>query len=560
MGAASRVETLVGVGLIFCRIAGFHIPSGKAFPMARSLFARGAVSLAVLAAAGLAQSATLRIAGANDILTFDPAGQNHQTTLAYQQMVYESLIRYDEKFQIQPSLATKWTFVTPTQLRFELRKGVKFHDGAPFTADDVVFSITRVMTPPSNLTSAAQSVKEVKKVDDFTVDVILKGPSPVVLRELVEARIMNKAWAEKNNASKAQDYKAKEENFASRNANGTGPFQLVGWQPDTKTTLKKNPNWWDKPKGNIDEVIFTPIKSAATRSAALISGQVDMVVDPPVQDLERTKRDPNIRVIEGPENRTIFLGFDQFRDELMGSNVKGKNPLKDKRVRQALYQAVDMATIEKNVMRGLGKPTGTMIAPMVHGWTKELGARASKYDVNAAKKLLADAGYPNGFELTLDCPNDRYVNDEAICQAVTAMWTRIGVKTKLQTNPMAIHSAKIQKWDVSAYMLGWGVATFDALYSLDSLISTVDPKGGAAGNFNCGRMSNPKVDLLINNIKTEMDPKKRDDMIHEALQIVKDDYNYLPLHDQIRPWAMRKNVTTVHRADDRPMPTWTTIK
>ena len=528
--------------------------------MARFSFVRSALALAVLAAAGVSHAATLRIAGANDILTFDPHAQNHQTTLAYQQMVYESLVRYNEKYEVEPSLAAKWTMVSPTQIRFELRKGVKFHDGAPFTADDVVFSLNRAMTPPSNMTAYVQSVKEVKKVDDHTVDVILKGPSPVVLRELTDARIMNKAWAEKNNATKAQDYKAKEENFASRNANGTGPFTLVGWQPDTKTTLKKNPNWWDKPKGNIDEIVFTPIKSAATRSAALISGQVDMVVDPPVQDLERIKRDPNIRVIEGPENRTIFFGFDQFRDELMGSNIKGKNPLKDKRVRQALYQAVDMAAIEKTVMRGLGKPTGTMIAPMVNGWTKELGARASKYDVNAAKKLLADAGYPQGFELTLDCPNDRYVNDEAICQAVTAMWTRIGVKTKLQTNPMSIHSAKIQKFDVSAYMLGWGVATFDALYSLDSLISTVDPKGGAAGNFNCGRMSNPTVDNLIQQIKTEMDEKKRNDMIHEALQIVKNDYNYLPLHDQIRPWAMRKGVTTLHRADDRPMPQWTSIK
>ena len=253
--------------------------------------------------------------------------------------------------------------------------------------------------------------------------------------------------------------------------------------------------------------MFTPIKAAATRSAALLSGQVDMVVDPPVQDLERIKRDPNIHVIEGAENRTIFIGFDQFREELLGSNIKGKNPLKDKRVRQALYQAVDIAAIERNVMRGLGKPTGTMIAPMVNGWTKELATRAAKFDIEAAKKLLADAGYPQGFELTLDCPNDRYLNDEAICQAITSMWTKIGVKTKLQTNPMAIHSAKIQKYEVSAYLLGWGVATFDALYSLDSLISTVDTQGGAAGNFNCGRMSDAKVDGLIQQIKSEMDAK-----------------------------------------------------
>ncbi len=526
--------------------------------MARFSFARNALALAALTVAAVSQAATLRIAGANDILTFDPQGQNHQTTLAYQQLVYESLVRYDEKFQVEPSLATSWTFVSPTQLRFELRKNVKFHDGAPFTADDVVFSITRTMTPPSNLTSSVQSVKEVKKVDDHTVDLILNGPSPVVLRELVEARIMNKAWAEKNNAVKAQDYKSKEESYAARNANGTGPFILEAWQPDTKTTLKKNPDWWDTPKGNIDEVVFTPIKSAATRSAALISGQVDFVVDPPVQDLERIKRNPDINLVEGAENRTIFLGFDQFRDELPG--VSGKNPLKDKRVRQALYQAVDIAAIEKTVMRGLGKSTGTMISPMVHGWTQELGARASKYDVEAAKKLLADAGYPNGFELTLDCPNDRYVNDEAICQAITAMWTRAGIKARLQTNPMSIHAAKIQRFESSAYMLGWGVATFDALYSLDSLISTVDPKGGASGNFNCGRMSNPHVDSLIEKIKVEMDAPKRDALIHEALQIVKDDYNYLPLHDQIRPWAMRKGVTTLHRADDRPMVTWTTKK
>ena len=527
--------------------------------MARMNFARSALAVTALAAAGLTHAATLRIAGANDILTFDPAGQNHQTTLAYQQMVYESLIRYDEKYQITPSLATKWNFMSPTQLRFELRKGVKFHDGAPFTADDVVFSLTRTMTPPSNLTSATQSVKEVKKVDDHTVDVILKGPSPVVLRELVEARIMNKAWAEKNNATKAQDYKAKEENFASRNANGTGPFTLVGWQPDTKTTLKKNPNWWDKPKGNIDEVVFTPIKSAATRSAALISGQVDFVVDPPPQDLARMKANADLKLVEGAENRTIYLGLDQFRDELPGAGTPGKNPLKDQRVRQALYQAIDSAGLHSRTMRNLSVPAGTMVAPMVHGWSKALDERAAKYDVEAAKKLLADAGYPQGFTLKLDCPNDRYVNDEAICQAVTAMWTRIGVKTNLQTAPMAQFVSRVMNNDVSAYLFGWGVATFDALYTLDSLMSTKDGKT-AAGVYNGGRFSDPKLDAMIQQIKVEMDTPKRDALIHDALKLTKDEYYYLPLHHQIRPWAMQKNVDTVHRADDRPMPTWTTIK
>ncbi|MPM13694.1 Heme-binding protein A [bioreactor metagenome] len=305
-------------------------------------------------------------------------------------------------------------------------------------------------------------------------------------------------------------------------------------------------------------MVFTPIKSAATRSAALISGQVDFVVDPPPQDLARMKADPNLKINEGAENRTIYLGLDQFRDELPGAGTPGKNPLKDKRVRQALYQAIDSAGIHSRTMRNLSVPAGTMVAPMVHGWTKELDARAAKYDVEAAKKLLADAGYPNGFSLNLECPNDRYVNDEAICQAVTAMWTRIGVKTNLKTAPMAQYVTRVMNADVSAYLFGWGVATFDSLYSLDALMATKDGKG--IGTYNAGRFSDAKLDGMISQIKVEMDTAKRDALINDALKLVKDEYYYIPVHHQIRPWAMRKNVTTQHRADDRPMPTWTTIK
>lgn len=525
----------------------------------RTTFRLATLAAAALLAAGSASAATLRWAGANDINTADPHSQNHQTTHAFLQQVYESLVRYDEKFQVEPALATKWEQVSPTQVRFTLRRDVKFHDGAPFTADDVVFSLTRAMTPPSNMQSATQSVKEVKKVDDHTVDVILKGPNPILLRELTEARIMNKAWAEKHNSVKSQDYGGKEESYASRNANGTGPYKLVVWQPDVKLQLTKNPDWWDKPRGNVDEVIFTPIKSAATRTAALVSGQVDFVVDPPPQDLARLKNTAELKLIEGAENRTIYLGLDQFRDELPGAGTPGKNPLKDKRVRQAMYQAIDTAGLHKNTMRGLSVPAGAMVAPMVSGWSKQLDERASKYDVEAAKKLLADAGYPNGFALKLECPNDRYVNDEAICQAVTAMWTRIGIKTTLSAAPMAQFVTRVMNNDVNAYLFGWGVATFDALYTLDSLMSTKQGKT-AAGVYNGGRFSDAKLDEMIQQIKTEMDQPKRDALLHDALKLTKDEYYYIPLHHQIRPWAMRKGVDTVHRADDRPMPNWTTVK
>jgi peptide/nickel transport system substrate-binding protein len=382
----------------------------------------------------------------------------------------------------------------------------------------------------------------------------------VLLRQLTELRMMDKEWSEKNRSVEPKDIKTKDENHAHRNANGTGPFVLQSWQPDAKTVLKRNPNWWDKPSGNVDEVVFTPIKAAATRTAALLSNQVDFVNDPPVQDLDRLRASGELKVVDGAENRTIFLGMDQQRDELLYSNVKGKNPLKDRRVRQALYQAIDIEGLKKTTMRDLSVPTGTLIAPMVHGWMKDLEARPAKHDPTAAKKLLADAGYPEGFEITLDCPNDRYVNDQQICQAVTAMWSRIGMKVRLQSAPMATYIQKIQKYDTSVYMLGWGVATMDALYTLDSLVHTADPQGGAAGNFNLGRYSNRDVDGLIAQIRIATDEKKRDALIHEALAIVKDDYGYLPLHHQIRPWVMRKNIDTVYRADDRPVPWWTTVK
>ncbi len=525
-----------------------------------STFRPHAIALAftALLCAGGAQAATLRWAGANDIMTLDPHAQNHQTTHTFLQQVYEPLVRYGKDFQIEPALATKWTQITPTQWRFELRKGVKFHDGAPFTADDVVFSLTRIMTPPSNMMTSTQSIQEVKKIDDYTVDLILKGPSPILLREISESRIMNKAWAEKNNAVKSQNYAAKEDVFSNRNTNGTGAYITVSWQPDVKLTLKKNPDWWDKPTGNVDEVVFTPLKSAAARTAALISGQVDFMIDPPPQDQERIKKTPELKLLEGTENRTIFLGLDLFRDELPGAGTPGKNPLKDARVRKALYMAIDSDGLHKRTMRGMSIPAGTMVAPMVHGWTKELEARAAPYDPEAAKKLLAEAGYPSGFSLKLECPNDRYVNDEAICQAVTAMWTRAGVKTTLQTMPMSQFSPRIQTAEPSAYLYGWGVATFDTLYTLNSLIHS---KGAAgAGSNNGGRIADKALDAKIDAAKVEPDQAKRDALLNDALSITKNEFYTLPLHHQVYPWAMRKGIDTVYRADARPIPAWTTIK
>ncbi len=496
-----------------------------------------------------AQATTLRWAAQNDILTFDPHSQNHATTLAMLMHVYEGLTRYGKKYEIEPALATSWKQMSPTQWRFNLRKNVKFHDGTPFTADDVIFSFGRIQQPQGTLQVYVAGVKEIRKVDDHTVDFILGGPDPVLLRKIIDFRIMSKAWAEKNRAQNVQDAKSKDETYASRNANGTGAYILKGWEPDKRLVFAANPAWWDKNEGNVTDVIYTPIKSDATRVSALLAGDVDLVTDLPTQDVARLKQNPSLRMLEGHEVRTIFIGMDQFNNELQYGDVKGKNPFKDVRVRRALNMAVDREAIKRVTMRGLSIPAAIMVAPGVHGHTEQLD-KVSGADPAAARKLIAEAGYPNGFEFTLDCPNNRYVNDEEICQALVGMWAKAGVRVKLNAIPFSTFIPKILKHDTSAYMLGWGVATFDSLYTLQSLVRTKTT--GADGSFNCGRISDAKLDALIDAMKTEMDPKKRDAMIQQALTTVRDEAYYVPLHHQLRPWAMKKNVTTLHRADDRP--------
>jgi peptide/nickel transport system substrate-binding protein len=506
------------------------------------------LAAALLALAVPVHAATLKWAAQNDILTLDPHSQNHATTSSLLQHAYEGLTRYAKDYSIEPALATSWQQVTPTQLRFTLRKGVKFHDGSPFTADDVVFSFQRILQPQGTMQVYVGSVKEVKKVDDYTVDFMLSGPNPVLLRNIADFRIMSRGWSAKHKSENVQNYVAKEESFASRNANGTGPYVIKSWEPDKRIVMAANPDWWGKREGNVTEVIYTPIKADATRIAALLSGDVDMVTDLPTQDVTRLRSEAKLKVLDGHEVRTIFIGLDQHSDELKYSSVKGKNPFKDARVRKALNMAVDREAIRRVTMRGLSIPAGIMVAPGVHGHTKDIDTPVA-LDAEGAKKLLADAGYANGFEFGLDCPNNRYVNDEEICQALVGMWAKIGLKAKLNAQPMATFIQKIQKFDHDAYMLGWGVVNFDANYTLQSLVRTKTT--GADGSFNLGRISDAKIDALVDGIKAELDTGKRDAMLREALVLTRDNFYYVPLHHQLRPWALKKNVTAVHNAVDR---------
>jgi len=521
-----------------------------------------ALLAALLIAAPLAQAKTLRWSSQGDYITADPHAQNELLTNSINGHVYEGLVTRGKQLEIIPQLAVSWKQTSPTVWVFNLRKGVKWHDGSDFTADDVVFSIRRAQGETSNFRVYGNAVGTPRKIDSHTVEFTTPVPNPVMLEMMANSLfIMNKAWCEKNRVEKAQDFKNREESFASRNAMGTGPFTLVSREPDVKSVFKRNPNWWGLKEnlfeGNVTDIVYSPVKAEGTRMAALLSGNLDFVLDPPVQDVEKLKQNKAVRVYDGRENRIIFLGMDQARDELLYSNVKGKNPFKDRRVREAMYRLIDVDAINKAVMRGLSVPTAINLPnPTRAGIPREMDKRYP-HDVAAARKLLADAGYPNGFEVTLDCPNNRYINDEKLCQAVAAMLAQIDVKVKLNAMPRTTYFSKIQKHDTSFYMLGWGVPTFDSLYALQSLMRTVGQ--GGDGNYNLGKYSNPKVDAAIDAMKTEMDLAKRRGLAKEALSIHMNDVGHIPLHHQVIPWAMRSNVTAVHRADNRMHAKWVTI-
>ena len=506
---------------------------------------------------GPAGAVTFKFANQGDATSMDPHALNESLQLEITGNIYEPLVGRGKKLELEPILATSWKQTAPTVWRFNLRPNVKFHDGTPFTADDVIFSYERAKTDGSDMKTYVGPIKEIRKIDDLTIDIVTNEPFPILPDTINQWYIMSKSWCEKNNATAPVDVRKGKENAATLKANGTGPFMLKSREPGVRTVLIPNPNYWTKIESNITEAVFTPIGNAATRVAALVSGDIDMMEPVPLQDVDKLKADPALKVMVGPELRTIFLGMDQSRDELLYSNVKGKNPFKDKRVRQAFYQAIDEDAIAKTIMRGAATPSGLMIAPGIRGYAKDLNTRLP-YDPAAAKKLLTDAGYPNGFIVSMNCPNDRYVNDAQICQAVSAMLAKIGVKVNLNAETKATYFPKILSRDTSFYLLGWTPGSYDAHNAIYALIMTPGPKG--QGQFNLGSYSNKRVDELGNEIASELDPQKRNAEIAELFKIHQDEIGHIPLHQQALAWAMKKNVDLVQLADNNNPLKWVVVK
>jgi peptide/nickel transport system substrate-binding protein len=521
-----------------------------------------------LACAGLsalqsstAEAKNFRWSSNGDVTTQDPHGQDEGFTKSINSLVYERLIQPGKDMSPTPWLATSWKVVSPTKRVLYLRKDVKFHDGTPFTADDVVFSFERAAKTIQFKTYAIPA-GIAKKIDDYTVEFTTAQPNPVGLNSIGEVPIMSKKWAEKNNAVLPQDFTTKEVTFASRNAMGTGPYKLVSYESGVKTTHVKNPDWWGikdgRSESNIETMEYLPIKSAVTRMSALKSGELDFVLDPPVQDIAKLKEDKALKVWEGDETRIIMIAMDQARDELLFSDVKGKNPLKDKRVRMALYQAIDVNAIKTQIMRGLATPTAIPLPnPKGEGIPDALEKRFA-YDVEASKKLLADAGYPKGFGFTLHCPNDRYVNDEKICIALAGMWARVGLEVKVEAMPKAQYFQRTPKKEFSVCMQGWGDNNRDAMFTLQPVLHSFNGKG--MGDSNYGNYKNEELDVLIEKAESEMDATARQGMIKKAVELIQREVLIIPLHRQVVPWVTRANISLVHRSDNKFTPLWVKVQ
>ena len=507
-------------------------------------------------AVGQADAKTFRYAYRIDPASLDPHALAETFTLSWLGQIYEPLVGRGKNLELIPALAVKWEQPDPKTWRIYLRPNVKFHDGEPFTADDVVFSIGRMKAEGSDMGYTFTTVKEVRKIDDLTVDLIMEKPNPILPMQTTSSYMMSKAWAEKNGATTPASVKNKVENFATNNANGTGAFKIASRQVGVKTVLVPNGGWWGPKEHNLTEVVFTPIQSDTTRVAALLSGEVDMVYPIPQQDAARVNATGKHAVLTGFELRTIFVNMDQMRDELLESNVKGKNPFKDKRVRQAIYQAIDIEAIKNRIMGGTSHVAGIMVAPDINGYDPKLDTRIP-FDPEAAQRLLAEAGYPNGFEIGMDCPNDRYVNDEKICQAIVGMLARVGIKVNLLAQTRTKYFEKILSRNTTLSILGWQPLSYDAHSTLQDVINTPHDK---IGTYNVGSFSNARIDALTDMVETEIDPAKRQALISEALAIHKDEIGHIPLHQAGLAWGVRKGVSVVLRNDDSLELRWVNVE
>ncbi|MBE9605285.1 ABC transporter substrate-binding protein [Acetobacteraceae bacterium H6797] len=495
-----------------------------------------------------ASARSLTIAQAVAVQTFDPHGTTETNTLGVIMNVYEALVRRDRNMGFEPGLATGWTLVEPTRWRFTLRQGVVFQDGSPLSVEDVVFSLRRAQAETSDARPAVRSIARIEAVDEKTFDIVTQQPNPILLAEIANFYIMSRSWSEAHGAT--QPYTPTRalgtENFATRHANGTGPYSLVAYEAGQAAKLERNPRWWDKPENDITEATFTPIGADATRLAALLSGGADLINPVPEQAAAQVSANSAFKVVRGPRPAVMFLGLNQ----------KDGHPFADPRVRQAMYAAIDAAALQRVVMRGAALPAGAMIPRGVEGFAPGMAEHPAP-DIEKAKRLMAEAGQQAGFDVTLDCTNDQYPQDEAVCTAIPPMLARIGIRVAARPESRARFFPRITGGDTRFYLMAWYAPTFDAHHIL---WNTMQTKAGGNGSWNATGWSNAEFDGLVGRIATEMDMGARRELIGQANAIERREMVYLPLYQLTQAVGTRQGVDLVLRPDTRIDLRFVTVK
>jgi len=518
----------------------------------RARYLRSAVAaLALLGGMGamtaVATAAEIRMGLALEPSSIDPHYHNLGPNNAFSAHIFDPLVAMDENQRLIPGLAESWTPVSDTVWEFKLRKNVKWHDGSPFTADDVMFTFERAPNVPNSPSSFGLYVKgkKVEKVDDFTVRFSTEEPYPLMANDLSGIYIVSKKAAEGASTGDFNSGKA---------AVGTGPYRFIEWVPGDRIIVERNPDYWGE-KAKFDKVTIKPIKSDPTRVAALLAGDVDFIDQVPTADIERLKKDANINLSQGVSNRIIYLHMDQFREKTPFVTGTDKNPLLDVRVRKAISKAINREAIVERVMEGVAIPAGQLLPDTFFGVSPNL--KAEKYDVKGAKQLLADAGYPNGFGLTIHGPNGRYINDAEIAQAVAQMLARVGIDTKVETLPPSVFFSRASSGgpdktpEFSLVLVGWGSGTGEASSPLKSLLATHDRDAGM-GASNRGRYSSPETDKLLAQALATVDDAKRAELLAATTdQAIGKDQGIIPLHYQVNTWAGRKPWKYTPRTDER---------
>ncbi|RTZ45663.1 ABC transporter substrate-binding protein [Candidimonas sp. SYP-B2681] len=514
-----------------------------------------ALAASFLSLSSIALARDLTIALRSEPSSMDPQFHSLTPNTQLSETLFDPIVRTDANAKPVPSLAESWT-VDGNVWTFKLRPDVKFADGSPFSAEDVLFTYARVPKVPNSPSSYSlylSSVEKVEAPDPLTVKITTKGPSPVLLPNLSMVPIMSKKAA----SGPAPEGKTTVELNRGDGLVGTGPYKFVSWKRGAEIIFERNEHYWGE-KPAWDKVVYRPISNSAARVAALLAGDVDLIEDPPTDDLPKLKNDKNLHVQETPSVRVIYIALNQGAEVPPGmTGTSDKNPLADKRVRQALSLAIDRKAIVDRVMGGAAQTAGNLLAYPGFGTSEKL-SKVALADATKAKELLTAAGYPDGFTVSLGSPAGRYTNDQRIAQVVASMWARIGVKANVETMAPPVFFKKRDSYAFSTYLAGWAASSGEMLNPLLALVHTKNPALGL-GTTNWSKYSNPELDKLVVDASRTLDDAKRSEMLQQAGSIVMEDFGILPLQFELSVWAMKKDIRYGGRTDQMTLAQYMTL-